>query len=62
MYAVRLWSVRHAKGLNRFYKAFERALAADRPSIIHVKTDAEAITSRITLTKLREQALAKHRN
>ncbi len=33
-----------------------------RPSIIHVKTDAEAITSRITLTKLREQALAKHKH
>ena len=45
-----------------FEQAFERALAADRPSIIHVKTDAEAITSRITLTKLREQALAKHKN
>lgn len=28
MYAVRLWSVRHAKGLNAFYRAFERALVA----------------------------------
>ncbi len=26
MYAVRLWSVRHAKGLNAFYRAFEKAL------------------------------------
>jgi hypothetical protein len=31
MYAVRLWSVRHAKGLNRFYKAFERLLVALHP-------------------------------
>ena len=31
MYAVRLWSVRHARGLNRFYLAFERALVALHP-------------------------------
>src|SRR5216684_4037038 len=40
--------------------AFERAVAAAKPAIIHVKTDPEALTSRITLSKLREQALAKH--
>jgi hypothetical protein len=26
MYAVRLWSVRHARGLNAFYRGFERML------------------------------------
>jgi hypothetical protein len=26
MYAVRLWSVRHARGLNRFYRGFEAGL------------------------------------
>jgi hypothetical protein len=26
MYAVRLWSVRHARGLNAFYRGFERVL------------------------------------
>ena len=31
--------------------AFERALAAGKPAIIHVKTDPEALTSRITLTQ-----------
>ena len=31
MYAVRLWSVRHAKGLNRFYQAFEKAMVALHP-------------------------------
>jgi Methylene-tetrahydrofolate reductase C terminal len=31
VYAVRLWSVRHARGLNAFYKAFESALVALNP-------------------------------
>ena len=26
MYRVRLWSVRHSRGLNTFYKGFERAI------------------------------------
>ena len=42
--------------------AFERAVAAATPAIIHVKTDPEALTSRITLSKLREQALAKQKH
>ncbi|MBM3644407.1 MAG: thiamine pyrophosphate-binding protein [Alphaproteobacteria bacterium] len=44
-----------------FAPAFERAFAAGKPAIIHLKTDPEAITSRITLTKLREQSLAAQR-
>jgi hypothetical protein len=28
MYAVRLWSVRHARGLNTFYRGFERLLVS----------------------------------
>jgi hypothetical protein len=31
MYAVRLWSVRHARGLNAFYKSFESLLFALHP-------------------------------
>lgn len=31
MYSVRLWSVRHARGLNSFYRGFERALIALHP-------------------------------
>jgi hypothetical protein len=31
MYAVRLWSVRRARGLNRFYDGFERVLVALAP-------------------------------
>jgi acetolactate synthase I/II/III large subunit len=44
-----------------FAPAFERSLAAGKPAIIHVKTDPEALTSRITLSKLREQSLAKQK-
>ncbi len=35
--------------------------SAGKPAIIHVKTDAEALTSRITLTELRNQALARQK-
>ena len=31
MYSVRLWSVRHARGLNAFYRGFERTLTALHP-------------------------------
>jgi hypothetical protein len=31
MYSVRLWSVRHARGLNAFYRGFERALTTLHP-------------------------------
>jgi Methylene-tetrahydrofolate reductase C terminal len=31
MYAVRRWSVRHARGLNAFYRGFESALVALHP-------------------------------
>ena len=31
MYAVRLWSVRHARGLNAFYRGFESVLVALDP-------------------------------
>jgi acetolactate synthase-1/2/3 large subunit len=45
-----------------FAAAFERCVAIGKPSIIHIKTDAEAITSRITLSTLREQSLAKQKH
>jgi hypothetical protein len=31
MYALRQWSVRHSRGLNAFYRGFERTLAACHP-------------------------------
>jgi acetolactate synthase-1/2/3 large subunit len=39
-----------------FAPAFERALAAERPALIHVKVDAEAISPTATLSGLREKA------
>ncbi len=39
-----------------------RRLAQRHAAIIHVKTDPEALTSRITLSKLREQSLAKQKH
>src|SRR5580704_2555202 len=43
----------------QFLPAFERALAAELPSIIHVKIDPEAITPTTTLTAIRSAALAR---
>ncbi|MDT2019753.1 thiamine pyrophosphate-binding protein [Methylocella sp. CPCC 101449] len=40
-----------------FAPAFERALAAGKPAIVHVKIDRDAITPATTLTKIREAAL-----
>jgi acetolactate synthase-1/2/3 large subunit len=37
-----------------FASAFERALKAGRPALIHIKTDPEAISPTTTITKLRE--------
>ncbi len=42
-----------------FAPAFERALAADRPSLIELRIDPEAITPTATLAGLREQAKSK---
>jgi acetolactate synthase-1/2/3 large subunit len=42
-----------------FAPAFERALAADRPSLIELRIDSEAITPAATLTGLRDQARGK---
>ena len=42
-----------------FEPAFERALAAGLPAILHVKIDPEAITPATTLSAIRQAALAK---
>jgi acetolactate synthase-1/2/3 large subunit len=39
-----------------FPAAFERALAADRPALLHLLVDPEAITPRQTITEIREAA------
>jgi acetolactate synthase-1/2/3 large subunit len=44
-----------------FADAFRAAQASGKPAIVHLKVDPEAITPAITLTKLREQALAERK-
>src|SRR5271165_2046825 len=44
-----------------FAGAFRAAQASGKPAIVHLKVDPEAITPAITLTKLREQALAEQK-
>jgi acetolactate synthase-1/2/3 large subunit len=44
---------------DEFPAAFKAAEASGLPSIVHLKIDPEAITPTTTLTKLREQGLAK---
>lgn len=39
-----------------FPEAFKRALASDRPAVIELKTDAEALTPRQTLSQIRASA------
>jgi Methylene-tetrahydrofolate reductase C terminal len=36
MYSVRLWSVRHARGLNTLYRGFERFLTALHPLLARI--------------------------
>ncbi len=45
----------------QFAPAFEEAIAAGRPAVLHLILDPEAITPRTTLHGLREQALAAGR-
>lgn len=45
----------------QFAPAFERALASGRTSLLHVKTDPQALTMNASLDALREQGLAKQR-
>ena len=42
-----------------FEPAFVAALAADRPALIHLKLDADVITSRTTLAAIRKKAEAR---
>jgi len=52
----------HAEFVDRtadFEAAFERALAADRPTLLHMKLDTDVSTTRTTLSAIRAAALAK---
>jgi acetolactate synthase-1/2/3 large subunit len=54
----------HAEFVDRtaaFEPAFGRALAADRPTLLHLKLDTDVSTTRTTLSAIRAAALAKLR-
>ena len=44
---------------DEFAPAFERAVASGRAALIELRTDPELITTRTTITAIREAALAK---
>jgi acetolactate synthase-1/2/3 large subunit len=50
------WRAGHVQATEEFEPAFAAALAADRPTLIHVKLDADVSTSRTTLTAIRAVA------
>ena len=44
-----------------FLPAFRRAVAARKPAVIELKTDPEMITTRTTITAIREAALKRQK-
>jgi len=53
------WAASLVEATAQFEPAFAAALAADKPTLIHVKLDADISTSRATLTAIRRIAAAR---
>jgi acetolactate synthase-1/2/3 large subunit len=53
------WRAERVVETAAFEPAFAAALAADLPTLIHLKLDPEVITSRTTLSEIREAALRR---
>ncbi|MEO6031816.1 MAG: thiamine pyrophosphate-binding protein [Burkholderiaceae bacterium] len=53
------WNASRVEATAAFEPAFAAALVADRPSLIHVKLDAEVSTTRTTLSAIRAAAAAR---
>ncbi len=53
------WQAERIDRTADFEPAFARALAAGRPTLLHLKLDPEVITSRATLSGIRDAALAR---
>jgi acetolactate synthase-1/2/3 large subunit len=53
------WAAERVDATTGFEPAFRRALAADRPTLLHLLLPADRISSRTTLAALREAALAR---
>ncbi|HEU5296736.1 MAG TPA: thiamine pyrophosphate-dependent enzyme, partial [Burkholderiaceae bacterium] len=50
------WQGERVERTEQFEAAFARALAAQRPTLLHLKLDPDVITSRTSLTAIRQQA------
>jgi acetolactate synthase-1/2/3 large subunit len=55
------WRAERVEETAAFAPAFQRALDAGTPSLIHIRLDADVSTSRSTLSALRMAALARQR-
>ena len=53
------WAASFVDATAQFEPAFAAALAADRPTLIHVRLDVDISTSRATLTSIRRTAVAR---
>ncbi|HMO47479.1 MAG TPA: thiamine pyrophosphate-binding protein [Rubrivivax sp.] len=53
------WQAHFVETTAAFEPAFAAALAADRPTLIHLKLDSNVITSRTTLAAIRQAALRR---
>ena len=53
------WQGHRVAATAEFEPAFAAALVADRPTLLHLKLDTDVITSRSTLTTIREAALRR---
>ena len=53
------WAAHAVRKTAEFEPAFAAALAADRPTLIHLKLDADVSTSRTTLTAIRAMARSR---
>jgi acetolactate synthase I/II/III large subunit len=53
------WNATRVERTAEFEAAFAQALAADKPTLIHLKIDADVSTSRATLSTIRQAALAR---
>jgi acetolactate synthase-1/2/3 large subunit len=53
------WASERVDTTVAFEPALRAALASGRPALIHLKLDADVITSRTTLAKIREAALRR---
>jgi acetolactate synthase-1/2/3 large subunit len=53
------WDAERVDATAQFEPAFERALAAGRPTLLHLKLPADVISTRTTITAMRAAAAAR---